>query len=423
MAVLKFTIRGCYIIATSLVIVLMVIYYPFRAAAKVNSEVISTNGEITEIVQTSTISNNDSYYETVLKLTWGQTLSGLLSNAGYSAIIVSDIVNSLSQVLDMRRILEGQEVLIKFSEDGRMEEVELEVNFDHIVKTRYDGNAWRAEKNVIDTYSIPTLSIATIESSLFETARDNGVPASVVMEAIGLFSFNVDFQRDIKPGDNLIILYEQLYNHDDEYMFAGDLIYARLESNEKNVEFWQYTRLDGEIGYYELDGKSVQKTLLKTPVDGARISSGFGYRRIPVLNFNGLHRGIDFAVGSGTPVMAAGDGRVLIAGWNNSYGLWAKLSHINHYDTVYAHLSRIAAGVYAGAHVSQGQIIGYVGSTGLSTGPHCHYEVHYYGMPVNPAKLQFPPAHQLDSEDIVLLNSKINVLSARFGLKYTEQNS
>jgi len=405
-------LRNYYLITASLLIALVSVYYSFHAAASLQVE--GTSEPANE--ETIDDAKPDSYNKTVLKLARGQSLSGLLLSSGYSAGIVFDIVDSLGKVLNMRRIPEGQEVFVKSAEDGWIEEVELKVNFDRFVRAKYDGNAWLAEEDVTETYAIPTFSIATIEDSLFKAARDDGVPASVVMEAIGLFGFNVDFQRDIKPGDRVIIIYEKLYNYDDKYMSEGKLIHAKLEGNERNVEFWEYTRLDKETGYYELDGKSVQKTLLKTPVNGARISSGFGYRKIPALNFSGLHHGVDFAVRTGTPVMAAGDGRVQIAGWHNTYGLRVKLSHVNHYDTMYAHLSRIADGIYTGAWISQGQVIGYVGSTGMSTGPHCHYEVHYYGTPVDPLKLEFPPQYRLDAEDIERLNSKRDVLSAHFGL-------
>jgi len=418
MTILRFNVTNFYLLVAFLVFALITVYYPIHAAASVKAKEAgeSDSREIVDIAQPPTVPDSRNYNEAVLRLARGESLSKLLLSAGYSALVVFDIVDSLGQILDMRKILAGQKVLVRSSEGGQIEEVELKVNFDRTVRARYDGNAWRAEEDITDTYSIPKISIVTIESSLFEAARSNEVPVSVVMEAIELLSFNVDFQRDIKPGDRLTILYERIYSRDDKYMTNGDLMYAKLESSEKNVEFWQYARLDGETDHYELDGKSVRKMLLKTPVDAARISSGFGYRKIPALNFEGLHYGIDFAVRSGTPVMAAGDGKVLIAGWHNSYGLRVKLSHANHYDTVYAHLSKIAAGVHVGARISQGQVIGYVGSTGISTGPHCHYEVHYYGTPVNPVKLQFPSEHWLGSEDIALLNSKIDVLSARFGL-------
>jgi len=415
----KFIATHGYLFAALLIFTSIAVFYrPIHAAVgvKVEEGGESASGELIDIAQPPTIPDSDTYNKAVLRLARGESLSGLLLSVGYSAVAVFDAVDSLSQMLDMRKIAAGQKVLVKSSGNGRMEEIELKTNFDRTVKTKYDGNFWQVEEDIMDTYPVPTVSVATIESSLFETARNNGVPSSVVMEAIGLFSFDVDFQRDIKPGNRLTILYEKIYNHDDEYLTAGDLIYARLEGDEKDVDFWQYTRLDGEIDYYESDGKSVKKTLLKTPVDGARISSGFGYRKIPVLNFDGMHYGIDFAVRSGTPVMAAGDGKVLIAGWHNSYGLRVKLSHVNHYDTMYAHLSKIASGIYAGAQVSQGQVIGYVGSTGVSTGPHCHYEVHSYGTPIDPVKLQFPPEHWLDSEDIAVLNSKIDTLSSRFRL-------
>ena len=194
------------------------------------------------------------------------------------------------------------------------------------------------------------------------------------------------------------------------------MLYARLELESSEVNAWLYERLDGEADYYEADGSSVRKALLKTPVDGARISSGFGLRNHPILGYTALHRGVDFAVATGTPVVAAGDGTVTIAGWHDQYGWRVKLHHGNSYDTMYAHFSSIARGIVPGVKVKQGQVVGYVGSTGTSTGPHCHYEVHYYGSPVNPATLKFPPGHSLNDDDLRLFQLDLAALAAEYNL-------
>ncbi len=260
-----------------------------------------------------------------------------------------------------------------------------------------------------------------VESSLYGAAKDAGIPLSVMMEAIGLFGFQVDFQRDIHRGNEVTLLYEILVDDDGETVAAGELIYARLDLNSRSEEAWRYENLEGKADYYENDGTSVRKALLKTPVDGGRLTSGFGYRKHPILGFTALHRGVDFAVPTGTPVMAAGDGRIIRSGWHDQYGNHVLIRHANHYDTLYAHFSSIASGMVAGKEVTQGTVVGYVGSTGMSTGPHCHYEVRYYGSPVNPAELKFPPSHKLSPEDDRLFELERAALMSEFDLSGPEK--
>ena len=282
---------------------------------------------------------------------------------------------------------------------------------------RHTDGIWESaeEWQYFDTVTV--VAAATVESSLYQTAVDSGIPLSVMMEAIDLFSFEVDFQRDIQSGEEITLLYERLVDEDGALAATGNLLYARLQLNDGDlVDAWRYQKPDGDVGYYEPDGSSVRKALLKTPVSGARISSGFGLRHHPILGYTALHRGMDFAVPSGTPVFASGDGTVSIAGWHDQYGWRVKIRHGNHYETMYAHFSSIARGIRPGVKVSQGQVVGYVGSTGMSTGPHCHYEVHYYGSPVNPATLKFPPGHSLKDADLELFRMDVQALKAAFSL-------
>lgn len=407
----RFNIRSYLLIAVFLIITVVAVYYPLSqqpddlsetAYREIQNIVIDLRPEVLKVSK--------------LQLARGQSLSDLLQGTGLSGTEAFEVTDSLGSVLDMRRIQTGQEVIIRYSGIGRPQEVSLPVRFDRTVTARWSKRGWQSEDSFIDIYPVPTVVSTTVESSLYQAAGDSGIPLSIMMEAIGLFSFEVDFQRDIQGGNRVVMLYEKLYDEVGEFLAAGELLYAKLELEDRNAEAWRYERLDGTVEYYEESGDSVRKSLLKTPVDGARISSSFGFRNHPILGFGGLHRGVDFAVAAGTPVMASGDGMVVLAGWHEQYGYRVKLRHANHYDTMYAHFTRIASGIRPGVKVSQGQVVGYVGSTGMSTGPHCHYEVHYYGSPVNPAKLKFPPGHKLEEEDMRLFDIERKALISEFSL-------
>ena len=414
----RFTIRYYLLISVFIILTATLIYSPLRVSADVSqlsSDSLKT-AVFTELGTNLIDLGSDTYTDSSLSLARGQFLSDLLQDTGISSLEAFDITDSLGGIIDMRRIQEGQIVTLRQTSGGRIQEVSLPVSFDRTVTARRTSQGWQSSELLTDIYPVPTVVTARVESSLFQAAEDSGIPLSIMMEAIGLFSFEVDFQRDIQPGNIVVLLYEKLQNKEGETMAAGELLYAGMELDDRNVEAWRYERLDGTVEYYEESGDSVRKALLKTPVDGARISSGFGFRNIPALGFSGLHRGIDFAVRIGTPVMVAGDGEVIIAGWHKLYGYRVMVRHVNHYDTMYAHFSRIAPGIRPGVQVEQGQIIGYSGNTGNSTGPHCHYEVHYYGEPVNPSALKFPPGHKLESEDMNLFTLERRALIAEFNL-------
>ena len=408
----RFTIRYYLLIAVLVILSAALIYSPLNISADV-SQVIPESLKKAVFADLGSVTYKDS----ILKLDRGESLSDLLQETGISSLEAFDITDSLGSIIDMRRIQAGQEVHLRQTSGGRILEVSLPVNYERTIISRWTEHGWRSQEHLSDIYCVPTVVSTRVESSLFQAAKDSGIPLSIMMEAIGLFSFEVDFQRDIQSGNRVVLLYEKLLNTDNETVAAGELLYARLELENRNVEAFRYEQLNGKVSYYEESGDSVRKALLKTPVDGARISSGFGYRNIPVLGFSGLHRGVDFAVGIGTPVMVAGDGEVLIAGWHKLYGYRVKVRHANHYDTIYAHFSSIAPGIHPGVRVDQGQVVGYSGSTGNSTGPHCHYEVHYYGEPVNPSTLKFPPGHKLDGMDINLFNLERKALIAEFNLQ------
>lgn len=240
----------------------------------------------------------------------------------------------------------------------------------------------------------------TIKSSLFESAQSAGVPIQIIMAMIKALSYDVDFQRDIQSGDEFTVVYEGFYDTKGKLVRHGEMLFASVNLSGTPIAMYRFDNGQGTVEYFNDKGESVKKALLKTPVDGAKISSGFGMRNHPILGYSKMHKGIDFAVPTGTPIQAAGDGTIEIAGFNGSYGNYVRLRHGSGFGTAYAHMSRIAAGIGPGKRVSQGQIIGFVGSTGRSTGAHLHYEVLKGSDQINPLSVKMPTSIKLAGRDL-----------------------
>ena len=234
-----------------------------------------------------------------------------------------------------------------------------------------------------------------IENSLYNTAIKLGIKPNTIIEFARLYGFQVDFQRDIWKGDSFQIIYEQFENEDGSLIESGDIIFSNLNTQGNDFNLYKFELHKKEIDYFDENGKSMRKTLMKTPINGARLSSPFGKRKHPILGFTKMHTGTDFAAPTGTPIMASGDGVVTRAQWCGGGGNCVKIKHNSVYQTVYAHMSKFGRGIKKGVRVKQGQIIGYVGSTGLSTGPHLHYEVIENGKKINSQKLKLPSGRTL----------------------------
>ncbi len=254
-----------------------------------------------------------------------------------------------------------------------------------------------------------------ITSSLFQSALGLKIKANIIIEFARLYGFQVDFQRDIWKNDSFQIIYEEFINEDGNVIETGDIIFANLNLQNKDLKLYRYEYEKNKIDYFDENGKSMRKTLMKTPINGARLSSSFGKRKHPILGFTKMHTGTDFAAPTGTPILASGDGLVVRAQWCGGGGNCVKIKHNRVYQTVYAHMSKFGKGIKKGARVKQGQIIGYVGSTGLSTGPHLHYEVIENGKKINSQKLKLPSGKILkgDQRKVFEVNKiKIDVLKS-----------
>ena len=271
-------------------------------------------------------------------------------------------------------------------------------------------------ENIIITNLIKKIVFkeSTIKSSLYKSAIDQNISPNIIIDFARLYGFQVDFQRDIRKNDSFQIVYEVLVDENDEIFGNGNIIYANLMLSGQNNQLY-YFQKKNFIGHYDENGKSIKKALMKTPINGARLSSSFGMRKHPILGYNKMHRGTDFAAPEGTPIMASGDGIILKAGWCGGGGNCVKIRHNKTYQTIYAHMKNFSNISIPGKRVKQGQIIGYVGSTGLSTGPHLHYEVIENGKKINSQLLKLPPGKSLEGlnrEHFEIVRIKTDVLKS-----------
>ena len=265
------------------------------------------------------------------------------------------------------------------------------------VQVKRDKDTFDISKIVLKLDRKETVLSNTIKNNLYSSAVEAGVEPNIIVDFANIFGFEVDFQRDIRKGDRFEIYYEQFVDDDNIVRRTGKIIYASMFVNNKEIALYNF-KYDKETGFYDVDGKSVIKTLMKTPINGARLSSSFGMRKHPILGFNKLHQGTDFAAPKGTPIMASGNGVVMMAQRNKGYGNYILLKHNSTFKTAYAHLSKYGRGIRKGVRVTQGQIIGYVGSTGMSTGPHLHYEIIRNGKKINSQRLKLPTGKILNNE-------------------------
>ena len=330
----------------------------------------------------------------------GQSLNSILTDAGASQQEIFEISKVLKKFINLKTINTNQVFEILTHKDTG-EIIRLTINLDninslHVFKKNKEFVANKIEKVL---YKKTTLAEGMINSSMYQAAEKEKIDPEVIVNFAGIFGFEIDFQRDIRRGDIFQIVYDKYVDDDGELQKNGDIIYAYMKNNGREIALYRFVDNKGIPGYYRTNGKSIEKALMKTPINGARLSSTFGMRKHPILGYNKMHRGTDFAALTGTPIMASGSGIIEQVGWNGAYGKYIRIKHNSKYKTAYAHLNGYARGIKKGAKVRQGQIIGYVGSTGRSTGPHLHYEVLVNGKRMNSQRLKLPSGRTLRGED------------------------
>ncbi|TXH38630.1 MAG: M23 family peptidase [Rhodospirillaceae bacterium] len=346
----------------------------------------------------------------------GETLFGVLVDAGIDYNEAQDAVGALSDVFSPRALQAGQEITLDLSDataSGDDDAAPKLVGLSFEPSVTKDVTLERSESGDFVAKAIDkpldkqvTRVSGSIDSSLFEAAREAGLPVAVVSDVIKTFSYDVDFQRDIHGGDTFEVLYERYENADGAFAKAGKMLYASLTLGGKKIPMY-YFEHDGEGEFFNSLGETVRKSLLRTPIDGARITSGFGMRMHPLLGYSKMHKGIDFGAPTGTPIFAAGSGVVVDVGRKNGYGNYVRIKHNATYSTAYAHISRFAAGLHKGERVKQGEVIAYVGQTGRATGPHLHYEILVNSQQVNPSKVKIADSNKLAGKQLAAFKAQV----------------
>jgi murein DD-endopeptidase MepM/ murein hydrolase activator NlpD len=358
-------------------------------------------------------------YQRIVRLEKGGTLEGILARAGVGREEGRAALATLAGVQNIRNLRAGRPITVRFGVHGREHNqfigIVFDSRFDLTVKVdrqaRGDFIAGEVKKNLSAQLMRGN---GIVEHSVFQAGLQAGLQPEPIMRMINMFSYDVDFQRDIQPKDSFEILYEIHRDPRGDIVKHGEIVYAALILGGNPIRLYRFQLDDGTIEYFNEKGENPKKLLMRTPIDGARLSSGFGLRRHPILGYTRQHQGVDFAAPIGTPIYAAGHGTIERIGWNGGYGNAIEIKHNQGYMTRYAHMTGFAPGLKLGSRVTQGQIIGYVGSTGMSTGPHLHYEVHQNAKPIDPMSLKLPTRQKLTGPEGSRFLETVRAVDARY---------
>ncbi len=342
------------------------------------------------------------------KVSDGETFVNILNNYQINDLEISEIKKKISKKINLNKLnVDNKIEFIIDQSQNKIKEFTFQISStEKIVLTRKTGAKEFDQKTLVTKLQKEILYKENIIlQSLYRSASGKKIPANIIVEFAGIYGFQVDFQRDIRKKDSFQIMYEIYVNDKGRLIETGNILYANLKLSGQDNSLYYFNK-EGSKGHYDKNGKSVKKALMKTPINGARLSSPFGMRKHPIDGFNKMHQGTDFAAPMGTPIMASGDGVIKKAGWCGGGGNCVVIKHNSTYQTVYAHMSKFAKGIGNGIRVKQGQIIGYVGSTGKSTGPHLHYEVIVNGKKINSQTLKLPSGKILKGADRELFETK-----------------
>ena len=381
----------------------------FTISSSINKKNIVNKNNFSEVTKSNEFSNlttfliskiNSPYKEIKYTIKNNDSIERILKKYDIDNNDIKNISLKLKQK-KLSNIYSGRELslILKKLSDGRNTIINLvfPITNTSSVEVRKVSNDFIVKENILKLYKKEVVVKNKITNNLYSSAVNSNIEPNIIIEFARVFGFEVDFQRDIRKGDWFEIYYEKFEDDNNKVRDTGKIIYASMYVNGEEINLYNF-KYKNEQEYYDIKGKSITKSLMKTPINGARLSSSFGMRKHPILGYNKMHRGTDFAAPSGTPIMASGSGTVTRARWCGGGGNCIKIKHNSTYETIYAHMKSFAKGIKEGKKVKQGQIIGYVGSTGMSTGPHLHYEVIVNGKKVNSQKLKLPSGKILKGE-------------------------
>ncbi len=363
------------------------------------------------------------------KLYKNENLSSALKRINFKKIEIRKIINSINNLHDGKKILSSLPLgmIIHYSKPSNLTGGALKINFDKtkdifVWQDIYDN--YKSQMYLRPTKFQNTFIKSVIKNNLYIAALNSGIPENTILEMISLLGFSVDFQREIRKGDSFEILFTKKIDVlSNNVINTNPITYVSINLSGNRLNFFKLKDKFGLPQYYDENGKSSKRTIMKTPINGARLSSRYGNRKHPILGYTKMHRGLDFAAPTGTPVFAAGDGIIEKAGWNGSYGKYIRIRHTGTYKTAYAHLSGFHKNIRVGKRVSQGKTIGYVGSTGRSTGPHLHYEVIKNNIQVNPMRIKLPAGKNIPKSNILNYQNHIKkILDQKISLEKSVNN-
>ena len=404
--------KNTEIFALSLLIILTIIfttYYNYSKKKIYNNYVTALNNVYLKKTVTHIFNNLEPKFKKIEHhIAKGETFDNILETYSVKKEAISEIKEILPKKININRLNTNQKIELTIDQStNQLKEFILKLsNTEKIYVSRSSETNKFNLKNLVTKLNKKVLYKENIIlQSLYRSASEQKIPANIIIEFARIYGFQVDFQRDIRKKDSFQIMYEIFTDKNERIMETGNILFANLNlSGENNVLYFFDKK--GSEGHYDQNGKSIKKALMKTPINGARLSSPFGMRKHPIDGFNKMHRGTDFAAPMGTPIMASGDGVVKKAGWCGGGGNCIVIRHNSTYQTVYAHMSKFAKNIRSGVRVRQGQTIGYVGSTGKSTGPHLHYEVIVNGKKINSQTLKLPSGKILKGEERKIFETK-----------------
>ena len=388
----------------TILLLVSVVYKNDEGIQKIETNILSHDQELILVKKFFFNSLKSPFTNINYEIKSGESIQKILQKLKIKNNEIQSVINHFKKYGNPNQLLAGNRINIVVKEnlskkDNSIVKFSIPITKSTTIEIIRDGEDKITSKKIITKlYKRKILAENIIIKNLYSSAIKAKINPDTIIEFARIFGFEIDFQRDIRKNDYFKIVYDKFFDENGEFVKSGSIFYAHMSVNGREITLYKFGK-DKNYGYFDINGKSVEKALMKTPINGARLSSSFGMRKHPILGFTKMHKGTDFAAKSGTPIMASGSGTIVSAKWCGGGGNCIKIKHNSTYETIYAHMKSFARGIKRGKKVKQGQIIGYVGSTGMSTGPHLHYEVLINGKKVNSQKLKLPSGKVLKDNE------------------------